>query len=81
MIEYRPIRSDDASAVETLFLESFTRSEGEPEGKLIGNLVHELIRQTDPQTLRPLPVRQRIRQPRLLVSSHNIPKLGKMNHG
>jgi len=51
MIEYRPIRPADTDAVKKLFTDTFTRSESEKEGKLIGNLVNELIHQTDPGDL------------------------------
>lgn len=51
MIEYKTICPDDSSTVENLFTDTFTRSEGEAEGKLIGNLVRELITQSDPRDL------------------------------
>lgn len=51
MIVCRTADLTDAPAVETLFLDTFTRSEGSAEGKLIANLVQELIAQTDPRDL------------------------------
>ena len=51
MIEYKSIHPADSSAIEKLFIDTFTRSEGDAEGKLIGNLVNELIHQTAPGDL------------------------------
>ncbi|MDC0358704.1 N-acetyltransferase [Oligoflexia bacterium] len=44
-------QSTKLSAIEALFLSVFTNSEGEAEGKLIANLVKELMTDTDEQDL------------------------------
>jgi predicted N-acetyltransferase YhbS len=51
MMEFRPHKPSDASAIEGLFISVFTRSEGEKEGVLIGKLVKDLIASTDSQDL------------------------------
>ncbi|MBE9136420.1 N-acetyltransferase [Nodosilinea sp. LEGE 07088] len=50
-MEFRPHEPSDASAIEGLFISVFTRSEGEKEGVLIGNLANDLISSTDSQDL------------------------------
>jgi predicted N-acetyltransferase YhbS len=47
IMEFRPHKPSDASAIESLFVAVFTESEGESEGALIGNLAKELIVSTD----------------------------------
>jgi len=51
MMESRPYNPSDISAIEDLFISVFTRSEGEKEGVLIGNLAKDLIASTDSQDL------------------------------
>lgn len=50
-MESRPYNPSDVSAIEDLFISVFTRSEGEKEGVLIGNLAKDLIASTDSQDL------------------------------
>ena len=45
-MEFRPYRESDSSAVELLFTTVFTKSEGEAEGALIGNLSRALMSDT-----------------------------------
>ena len=47
----RSYQLNESSEIETLFLSTFTDSEGESEGRLISNLVRELISDTDGQDL------------------------------
>jgi predicted N-acetyltransferase YhbS len=47
MMEFRPHEPSDSSAIEALFVSVFTKSEGESEGVLIGDLSKELIASTD----------------------------------
>ncbi|KPJ77858.1 MAG: acetyltransferase [Deltaproteobacteria bacterium SG8_13] len=51
MIEFRPHKPSDASAIEGLFRSVFTKSEGASEGALIGNLTKDLIAGTDSRDL------------------------------
>ena len=50
-MEFRPHQPSDASEIEDLFVSVFSRSEGEAEGALIGNLAKDLIASTDSQDL------------------------------
>jgi len=45
-MKFRPHRRHDSAAIEALFVAVFTKSEGESEGTLIGNLSRELIAET-----------------------------------
>lgn len=47
----RSYQPNESSEIEALFLAGFTDSEGETEGKLISNLVRELISNTDTHDL------------------------------
>jgi predicted N-acetyltransferase YhbS len=42
-MEFRPYTTNDTSIIKSLFISVFTKSEGESEGALIGNLTQELI--------------------------------------
>jgi predicted N-acetyltransferase YhbS len=46
-MDFRAYKPGDSQAIEELFLSVFTKSEGEQEGILIGNLVREMIASTD----------------------------------
>ena len=50
-MEFRPHKQNDSSAIESLFVSVFTKSDGEVEGALIGNLSKELIAETDERDL------------------------------
>ncbi len=50
-MEFRPHKPGDVSTIEDLFISVFTRSEGEKEGVLIGNLAKDLIASTESQDL------------------------------
>ena len=50
-MEFRQHTQNDSSAIEFLFASVFAKSEGEAEGKLIGNLAKELITETDEDDL------------------------------
>ncbi len=47
----RSFQLNESSRIETLFLSTFTASEGKAEGKLIANLVRQLISDTDEKDL------------------------------
>lgn len=51
MIEFRAQKPSDSSAIERLFVSVFSKSEGEQEGTLIGNLAKDLIASTDSRDL------------------------------
>lgn len=48
----RAYQSNDLPKIEALFFSAFADAEGEAEGKLIANLVRELMSYTDPNDLR-----------------------------
>jgi len=50
-VEFRTHNPSDSSAIERLFVSVFSKSEGEQEGALIGNLAKELIASTDSRDL------------------------------
>ncbi|TNF89982.1 MAG: N-acetyltransferase [Gammaproteobacteria bacterium] len=50
-MEFRAHTPGDSLAIESLFTSVFTRSEGEQEGALIGNLAKEMMAGTDSQDL------------------------------
>jgi len=50
-VEFRAHNPSDSSAIEHLFVSVFSKSEGEQEGALIGNLAKELIASTDSRDL------------------------------
>lgn len=50
-MEYRAYKPSESSAIEGLFVSVFSKSEGEQEGVLIGNLVKEMIASTDSRDL------------------------------
>ena len=50
-MKFRPHKHSDSSAIKSLFVSVFTKSEGESEGTLIGNLSKELISETDKSDL------------------------------
>jgi putative acetyltransferase len=50
-MEFRAQRPSDSAAIERLFVSVFSKSEGEQEGALIGNLAKELIADTDSRDL------------------------------
>jgi predicted N-acetyltransferase YhbS len=47
-MEFRSYKSDESKTIESLFTSVFEESEGEAEGRLIGNLARDLILNTDP---------------------------------
>ena len=51
MMEFRANKPSDSSAIESLFVSVFSKSEGKQEGTLIGNLVKDLIASTDSRDL------------------------------
>lgn len=51
IVQCRAFTPADSSAMENLFVSVFSRSEGEQEGALIGNLARELIADTDRRDL------------------------------
>lgn len=50
-MDFRAHKPSDAPAIERLFVAVFSKSEGEQEGALIGNLVKEMIATTDSRDL------------------------------
>lgn len=50
-MEFRPYKRNDSTAIESLFVSVFTKSEGASQGTLIGNLSKELIAETDERDL------------------------------
>lgn len=50
-MKFRAHKSTDAAAIENLFVSVFTKSEGEQEGALIGNLAKALMASTDRRDL------------------------------
>jgi len=50
-MEFRTHRPGDSSTIESLFISVFSKSEGEQEGALIGNLAKEMIAGTDNRDL------------------------------
>ena len=50
-MDFRDHKPSDSPAVEDLFVSVFSKSEGEEEGALIGNLVKEMIASTDSRDL------------------------------
>ena len=50
-MEFRAHNSGDSSAIKSLFVSVFSKSEGEQEGALIGNLAKELTAGTDSRDL------------------------------
>jgi len=50
-VEFRAHNPSDSSAIERLFVSVFSKSEGEQEGALIGNLAKGLIASTDSRDL------------------------------
>lgn len=51
MMEFRAYTPGESSAIESLFVSVFTKSEDEREGALVGNLAKELIATTDSRDL------------------------------
>jgi hypothetical protein len=43
-MKFSRVSDSDRQAVETLFTRTFSDAKGESEGKLIGHLVHELMK-------------------------------------
>lgn len=50
-MKFQTIQPNDATNIESLFISVFSRSEGEQEGALIGNLAKQLMATTDPKDL------------------------------
>jgi len=50
-MDFRAYKPSDSPAIEGLFVSVFSKSEGEQEGALIGNLVKEMIASTDNRDL------------------------------
>jgi len=50
-MDFRAYKPSDSPAIEGLFVSVFSKSEGEQEGALIGNLVKEMIASTDSRDL------------------------------
>lgn len=50
-MKFRTYKPSDSSSIESLFASVFSQSEGEQEGKLIGNLAKELIATTNSRDL------------------------------